>query len=330
MRLLLDTNIWRYLVDNDYQDSLYKATRKQGMKVVVAPSVVIETLRINDSALRKKIVEVQTRDCWDRLMPDAYLQCEDVKREIIRLHPEWALKDKNTTLFNNLRYDWIRTKGGFWGKARTNAAEVAAHYHSQDAGALEVARLQSQDLRSAVLEQGEKILNGNSLDQIEGTWVTNEGKIVRLDAWRVYALAVWTNMLQSKSAFRQWISCDIDLNLLLNYYTGDFIKFWESEVQATAVPREWLRFAVYALQSERKVTAGNPTDSAIAVHLCDADFLISADKNFVAMANQIKDEAPFKTAHGFLVAAGKDGMNQLFQMFSDQFFMGLKVTSGAS
>ena len=255
-------------------------------------------------------------------MPDAYLQCEDVKKEMLRLHPEWALKNKNTTLFNNLRYDWIRTRGGFWESARIKTNEIASWYHSQDAGALEMARLQSQDVRSRVIQGGKPMLNADSLNQLKGSWKTNEGKTVEVDAWRIYAMTIWGNMLQSKSAFRQWVGCDIDINLLLNYYASDFIKFWEFEVQLLAAPREWLRCALYVLQSERKVTNGNPTDSAIATHLYDVDIFISADKNFVTMANRIQDEAPFKTAHGFLISAGKDGMDQLFNMLSNRFFYG--------
>lgn len=319
MRVLLDTNIWRYLVDTGYFDQLYKVTRQFGIRVVVAPSVVIETLRMSDSGLRKKIVRAQTLDCWERLMPEAYLQSEDVKREMIRLHPEWVLKNKKITQFKKLRYDWMRAKGGFWGKVSDNTDMVANRYRSSDASDLEKVRQQSRDVRSSVLDSGEGIVNTKSLNQIMGSWTTSEGKKIVLDAWRVYAETIWVNLLTQDSPMQQWIACEIEINLLLNYYALDFVKFWESEVQAETVPREWLRFALYALQSERKVTDGNPTDSAIAVHLIDVDYFVSADKNFVGMVNQIRDEAPFRTAHGFLVGSGNEGMKRLFQMFSERF-----------
>jgi len=105
MRVLLDTNVWRYLVDTGYQDHLYKVTRQFGVTIVVAPIVVIESLRMSDSVLRKKIVRAQASDCWERLMPDAYLQSKDVKHVMLRLHPEWALKNKNVNEYNKLRYD---------------------------------------------------------------------------------------------------------------------------------------------------------------------------------------------------------------------------------
>jgi hypothetical protein len=324
MRVLLDTNVWRYLVDTGYHDHLYKITRQFGVTIVVAPMVVIETLRMNDSALRKKIVSAQSSDCWDRLMPDAYLQSEDVKRVMLRLHPEWALKNKNITQYNKLRYDWLRTKGGFWEKVKTNTDAVARQYHFLDASTLSLVRQQSRDVRSSVLESGEGILNNKPLNQVMGSWTTLKGEKVELDGWRVYAEGTWENLLAYNNSLRQWLECEIDINLLLTYYAFEFVKFWESEVQVEEVPREWLRAALYMLQSERKVTDGNPTDSAIAVHLVDADVFVSADKAFVTMANQIRSEAKFKTAHGFLVGSGKKGMEKLFQMFADRVFLGLR------
>lgn len=319
MRVILDTNIWRYLVDNNCQNKLYEVTHKQDIQVVVAPSIVIETLRMNDVMLRKKIVEFQTRSCWERLMPDAYLQCEDVKREMIRLHPDWTLKNRDAAKFKNLRYDWIRTKGGFWEKARIDTNKIATYYQSKDAASLEQARRHSQDTRKMVLEKGVKMTNSTTLQGMTGSYKTSEGNEISLDAWRLYAMVIWENMLTRDSAFQQWIGCDMDINLVFGYYAKDFVNFWESEVSATALPREWLRFALYVLQSERKVTDGNPVDSALAVHLLDADVFISADKNFVSMANQIQKEAPFKTAHGFLVGGHSDGLKQLFNAFERRF-----------
>jgi len=163
-------------------------------------------------------------------------------------------------------------------------------------------------------------MNNKPLNQVTGSWTTVDGEKVELEGWRVYAEGTWENLLTHSNSLRQWVACEIDINLLLTYYLFDFVKFWQSEVQVEEVPREWLRAALYILQSERKVTDGNPTDSAIAVHLVDADIFVSADKAFVAMANKIRSEAKFKTAHGFLVGSGKEGMEKLFQMFSDRVF----------
>ena len=123
-------------------------------------------------------------------------------------------------------------------------------------------------------------------------------------------------MLSQESVFKQWLGCEFDIDFLLSYGALDYVRFWQSEVREELVPREWIRASVYGMQSERKVTDGNPTDSAIATHAVDVDLIASADKNFVAMLNRIQDEAPFKTAHGLLVQAGRTGIDELLQIVS--------------
>lgn len=318
MRFLLDTNVWRYLVDSGYQDNLFLKSRKTKSKIVVAPSIIIETLRLGDLSLRRKIIEVQTRACWHRLMPDSYLQSEDVKSEIARLHPDWFLPYKNLNLYRRLRYDWIRSKGGFWEKVRTNTDFVANQYNVRDHAMLNLLRQQLRDFRSDVYKSKKPLINTPSLKNFTGSWKNSfTGETVTVDAWRVYALTVWTNLLSNnKSPLYQWLNCDLNVEFLLWGGIGDFAKFWQSEVKETAVPREWIRAAIYALQSERKVTDGNPTDSQIAVHAVDVDFIVSADKNFIEIIKQIQNDAPFETASGLLIASGKEGINQLFDFLS--------------
>jgi hypothetical protein len=314
MQILLDTNVWRYLVDSELHDDLYRTACHSGVQIAVAPTILIETLRLGDSALRKKIVEVQTRDCWERLMPDAYLECEDVKREMLRYHPQWALPKKDTARFRKLRYDWVRAKGGFWSAARTETGALAAHYASRDSSVLEKAREQARDAREAVLRRRQVIVGRKSLAEIPGSWTTPDGKKVETDGWRVYASAVWETVLRTEnSPFQQWLSCDIDVNLLMTYYARQYLDFWAYEVQPSSVPRAWIRAAMFALQSEHKTTDGTPTDAAIAVHLPDVDLIISADKNFVSIANRCQDEAPVKMGRAFLIQGGEDGIKQLFE-----------------
>lgn len=317
MRVLLDTNIWRYIVDTGSENRLFQVTRHSSVQICIAPSIVIETLRMSDLQTRRRIIEVQTRDCWNRLMPDSYLQCEDVKREMIRTHPEWQLKKKNINLFRKLRYDWIRTKGGFWEKVRTNTDAVAEWYKRQDSETLSEVREQSRDARKFVFESGKKVLNSSTLKDWKGSRQNRiTGKEVVLDAWRIQSQLIWRNLLTRNTSARQWLGCELDLDFILYCDENGFLDFWDSKVRLESVPREWVRASVFGLQSERKVTDGSPTDSAIATHAIDVDFVASADKNFVAMLNRIQDQAPFKTAHGVLIQAGSAGMDDLLKLVS--------------
>lgn len=321
MRVLLDTNVWRYLVDTGRHDSLYKVAKQSNVTVVVCPSIIIETLRLSNSALRKKIIEIQTRECWHRLMPDAYLECEDLKGELIRTHLEWRLPQENIALYRKLRFDWIRSSGGFWSKVRKNTDLIASQYSTRDSSVLEKTREQARQMRTQVLNSDGGKLVHKSLGEMTGTWNLANSVRVKVEFWRVYAHTIWVNMLLYKeSSFRQWLGCDFNLDLMLSAYCeSDFLNFWGHEVRAEYVPREWLRAAIYCLQSDRKITDGNPTDAAIGIHLVDIDFLVSADKNFVSILNQCRDEAPFKTGSACLIGAGIGGIDQLFQLMSDRF-----------
>jgi hypothetical protein len=321
MRVLLDTNVWRYLVDTERHDSLYKVAKQSGVTIVVCPSIIIETLRLSNLALRKKIIEIQTRDCWHRLMPDAYLECEDLKRELMRTHPEWELPEKNISLYRKLRFDWIRSSGGFWSKVRKDTDLIASMYSTKDSSVLEKARDQARQMRTQVINSDGGKLVYKSLSEMTGTWTLSNSEKVKVEFWRVYAQTVWVNMLLDKnSSFRQWLGCDFNLDLMLSsYYESDFLNFWSHDVRAESVPREWLRAAIYCLQSDRKITDGNPTDAAIGIHLVDIDYLVSADKNFVSILNQCRDEASFKTGSACLIGAGIEGIDQLFEFMSDKF-----------
>jgi hypothetical protein len=95
--------------------------------------------------------------------------------------------------------------------------------------------------------------------------------------------------------------------------TGSLNRLWLYELQANNVPRQWLRGAFDFLQMWRSITPGSPVDSQLSTHLVDADWVISADKNFVTMADRCHKEAPFKTARARLVKGNQDGVCELLE-----------------
>lgn len=312
LRILLDTNVWRYLFDSGKHGDLYRIAQKSKVRVAISPTIVLETLRMRDLVLRKGIIELQTRACWERLMPDAYQECEELKGEIFRCRPHWALQTKEIARLRRLRYDWVRANGGFWSKVRTETDGVASQYASRDFDDLTTAQEQSREVRESV-RQGQTIVVGKTLSDIPGSWTTSDGRKVEMEFWRVYASAVWGTVLSRKSPFRQWLSCEIDVNFLLTYYAQEYADFWEKDVQASSVPRAWIRAAMFALQSERRTTDGTPVDAAIAVHLADVDVIVSADKNFVAMANRCSNEAPSRLGRALLIRGGAIGIAELLE-----------------
>lgn len=315
MKVLLDTNVWRYLADSGRQSMLNSVSKRGGFQIAICPAIVNETLRIGDARLRRKVVELQTRRCWHRLMPDSYLEFEDIKSEIRRTHPEWILTSPDHSAFRKLSYNWSRATGGWWSYVRKNVDLSALQLRPRDDLIINTVRDQSRQMRRSVI-QDRKPLVGNWLPNLEGSWEV-KGETVKFEAWRVYAYTIWKNMFSSDVTARQWLGCHVDINQMLHGAPDHFFDFWHRETSATALPREWLRAAIYAMQADRKVTDGNPLDATIGVHLVDVDLVISADRNFISMIKRCHEEAPFVVADGLLIGAENAGIDDLFQMLDD-------------
>ena len=128
-RALLDTNIWRYVVDNNSRGALLHIARNGAYNVQIAPGVLYETLRLKDSALRSTLVHLMTNVRFHRLMPEAYSESMEILREIERVRPDWLRKTPDLRFFNRLKKDWSRKTGDF-GQVRALARERGAIYRS--------------------------------------------------------------------------------------------------------------------------------------------------------------------------------------------------------
>jgi hypothetical protein len=112
-RALLDTNIWRYVVDNGSQGSLLRLARGGSHAVQIAPGVLYEVLRLKDVLLRAALVRLMTDTRVHRLMPEAYSESMEILREIERIRPDWLRADPDLRFFGRLKKDWTRRTGGF-------------------------------------------------------------------------------------------------------------------------------------------------------------------------------------------------------------------------
>lgn len=314
MKVLLDTNVWRYLVDSGRQSFLNSEAKRGGFQVTICPAIVNETLRISDATLRKKIVELQTRRCWHRLMPESYLALETMKLEMLRTHSDWPLSNPDERKFRKLAFNWARSTGGWWSYVRENVDICAAKMRPRDDLIINTVRDQSHQMRTSVRES-KKSMVGDWLPSLRGAIDIN-GETTHFDGWRIYAFTTWANMLHGDATAREWMGCHMDIDKMIYEDFSKFERFWLYEVSAEAVPREWLRAAIFAMQADRKVTDGNPLDATIGVHLVDVDLVISADRNFVAMIKRCHNEAPFVTANAFCISGGDAGIDQLFELFA--------------
>ncbi len=317
-RILLDTNVWSYIADQEAVSAVAQAARARSVEIVVTPSLVDELRRISDTTLRRKALQTITHPAWTRLMPEIYDECLELKAEIKRLRPEWVIASPKLTEVNRLRYDWIRRTGGFWDRARVDLAPRRTDESRRSDKELDLARKEAREIRNRVFQSGEQ--NGAvSLQHV--AYILEEptpgwsGDPVQY--WRASSLFfIVKELMVYTSPIREWMDSELDVFAILAQ-TESTNHLWLHELDPCNVPRQWLRGAFEFLQSWHKVTDGTPGDSAISTNLIDADFVVSADKNFINFANRCHTEAPFRTAKGIRVAGGAHAIPDLLTAILD-------------
>jgi hypothetical protein len=313
-KALLDTNVWRYLADANAGLALSQASLTGGVEIVVVPAVVAEIRAFKDNDLRKRILQLLGNSLWTRTMPDFYSECAEVLSEIRRLRPHWINASPDLREFRRLRYDWVRRTGGFWERASKDIATPVTTESKRSESELELARAESKANRSSVRTQnprGEHTdlkLVYNDVIQCGKGW---DGSPV--EYWRVPSLHLFERELRIyASPFREFLDCQVDVFQALAD-TESLNRLWLYELKAQNVPRQWLRGAFDFLQMWRSITPGSPVDSQLSTHLVDADWVVSADKNFVSMADRCHREAPFRTARARLAKGNRDGVVELLE-----------------
>lgn len=313
MKILLDTNVWRYLVDHEAVASLVQAVHKSSHQICVAPAVVYEAFRTSDPALRARLIRCMALPQWKRLMPEAYWEAEEIRAEIKRLRPAWLHRRPDQNLYRRLRYDWIRKKGGFWHRA--------VHDMDGEAARVENPLLLKLAQREAVMarEAGKAILAKwprDRLTSFRATLVSPrdgwDGQPV--DLWRVEGCMAFEQALRfDSSPYVDWLAGEIDLNLML-FDSAGYTRFWFYEVETENMKRHWLRTAFQFQQRFAKVTDGTPGDSQLGTYLVDVDLMLTADKNLASFAQRCHREAPFPLARAQSIPAGAEAAPAILEL----------------
>jgi hypothetical protein len=83
---------------------LLRLTRHGAYEIQIAPTVVYETLRLNDARLRRAIlVRLMTNPRFDRFMPEAYSESMEILREVQRIRPDWLRDRPDIPFFRTAR-----------------------------------------------------------------------------------------------------------------------------------------------------------------------------------------------------------------------------------
>lgn len=303
-RIILDTNVWSYLAGSTRVNEFSSAVRQGSLQILVAPSVVYESLYIPDAAARARVVRLQSSRKWQRLMPDAFSECAEILAEVRRVRPEWLRDEPDVRAFERQRRDWTRrlAGGGFWNRLRDDPAAMAA---AIDDPYLRIAQAETRATRKQIELQGNS--NPGRLAEVRARW----GHDVWREPWRLQAFTTFEqHIMQPDNPYRDWLQpflkvhpSQIPMPLWLN--------FWLIQADMRAVPRQWLRWAFEYLQAYQKWSTGTPGDAQLASYLVEADYLVSSDKRLIELTNRVQAQAPFHVAQGHLVRAGDAAVEDL-------------------
>lgn len=313
MKILLDTNIWSYIADTNTIPKLLVAARKTRAEFLIAPGSIHEARSMPNPALRIKLLELMTNKTWKRLMPEVFLECQEIKEALLAARPGWENKKP---LFDNAyqrgRHYFLRSKGGFWDLAKVDAPLPVTDESQRADREHELARQEVRDIRDRYKECNQNGAFKRFGDVKLEVQNRNVGKR-EVHYWRVSSAYNLEQELQvSASPYREFLDCFIDIDAMFSD-RDDFERVWYGEVQPEQLKRQWLRTAMEYQQRWHKPTDGSPTDSMLAAHLIDADYFVTADKNFAKCIDKIHTEAPFGTAKPLKVSGGIVGIEELLQ-----------------
>jgi hypothetical protein len=314
VRILLDSNIWRYLVDADAIRLLREATnREKRTSIVISPAVLYEAAHNEDGVIRRKLLSAMTQRWWKRLMPEAFSEAEELKAEIRRLKPEWLRHRPDMNRFKRFRQDWCRSKGGIWDRIEEDSRLLRDD--ERESGLLLRAQVQARALREQGREMSAKWLSAplnltiGSLPSACDGWDGTPFELWRLAGYN----ALLSSLSTPGHATYDWMEGEVDL-AALSGSSSALLHFWLHEVRTEIMPRHWLRWAFEFLQAQRRVTDGTPADCQLGTYLVDVDAFVTADKIFHSIATKCREDAPFPLAASHLLPAGVAAVEPLLDL----------------
>lgn len=315
MKVLLDSNVWRYVADQEASGALRQAAAESGAELVVVPALIYEARNLEDISLRKRILRLLASPYWIRLMPEVLLEAEEIKNIVRRFRGEWLIGKPGLSEVNRLKWDWERPEDGFWSRAREDVAPPVTDESMRADREHQLAREESKAIRRRVFEEKQSLPSTLSLNAVYGVPPSD------LPGWRGDPVEYWrvpslyhfqTELNIYASPYREWLDSEIDVSAI-QASPESLTRLWYYEISPQDLPRQWIRGAFEFLQGFHKVTPGSPVDSQLSAHLVDVDAVISADRNFIRFAQQCRTDAPFHVAQAHIVPGGPSAVASVLE-----------------
>jgi hypothetical protein len=313
MKVFLDTNIWRYIADAGAFNTLVETASNNGIELVVAPALVHEVRQLRDDTLRKEILKIITSPSLVRLMPEAYLEAEDIKKVMEKYRRGWLTQNPDGSECDLLIDDWTKIEGGYWGNAANDISPPATDESQRGELEHELAQQESKEIRARINDKKSVLPVSLDLKKVYFPLAVENSEPDRelVEYWRAQSLYHFKTEFEIyTSPYREWLDYFIEVSKIESQ-SDSLAEMWYNEILSNELPRQWLRGAFEFLQCFHKITSGTPGDSQLSSHLVDVDVVMSADKNFIRFVKQCRKDAPFPIAQEYLISAGSTGVEEV-------------------
>ena len=331
-RILIDTNIWRYLLDFDLTSEFINIANNDSYEIQIAPAVLYETLRLKDNKIMRRLIKLITNKNFTRLMPEAYSESMDLLAEVGRIRPQWLKTNPDIESFNKVYRFWTKKYSGKWHKITNNPVKESKFLRYIEGDKLKLGKealiLQREDFKRLAKEGSLTSHNSASMDK----WFLTpdersffkQNEDVQVGLWRSTSERIWAGRLSNnmtstlgENTFLQWLSPFLDVSKIPNYpnyFTNDdWISFWYSEVKREALPREWVRWSFGFAQAFRKPTGGSLGDQQLSSHFTETDVIVTADKAMLQKLEEIRPFTKFDLPIPFHVSANMKGLKHFIE-----------------
>lgn len=310
MRVILDTNLWSSIGDEQVASQFNDLVRSRSLEVLVPPSTLVEVVRLPVAPVRQRIIGALATGPRRRLRTEAESEAAELVTEVRRVRPHWMRQMPDTARVATLTTRWTK---GIWREALEDAQRLH-DYEMRRTSELEYLVNRQRQQRARILH------TKFSLRPLTALTITAKPSVPesylagwsgsKVEPWRIAARDLYWHQLvvvagraivtKEDTTFADWVSAYVRLDALRSDQR-DFTRFWLEDVNLQAMPRHWLRWAVNILQADHKVTHGNPADEQHSSYLVEGDLFLSADARYVYVLEAVRADAPFAMAEPRLV-----------------------------
>lgn len=315
MRVILDTNLWSSIRDEETMRAFDTLMDSRGLRVVVPPSTLLEVVRIPVAEARQQVIRSLATGKRDRLPTEAESECMEVVSEVRRVRVQWMRTIPNTGRTWSLNNYWTKR---IWREALRDSQRL----HDYEMG--------ETPLRDYLVDHQKKnrdsfLHSDFKVGPITGLKISADPNMPEsylagwsgepVEFWRIQLRDLYWHQLSvvagraalthEDTTAADWVGAYVDLNKLRRE-PEDFTLFWLESVDISNIPRNWLRCAVRDTQTYYKVTPGNPADEQHSSYLFDCDLFLSADSRYISTLKFVRDSSPFDFAEPRLVSGDRN------------------------